>query len=126
MNFHTDHEHKEPELREIVRYFDYFVLVCKELALELNLSRQKVNAIFSDTTISKERLYGIFNTYLMITPSPCWCDIILALRRIGLLPVADMIEEKFLGNYYSMYVLSWILAGTNNLIFSEVKIISSN
>ena len=102
--FYTDHQHKEPELREIVHYFDYFVFVCKELALELKLSPQKVNAIFSDTTMSKERLYGIFNTYLMITPSPCWCHIILALRKIGLLPVADMIEEKFLGNCCSFFL----------------------
>jgi len=111
------HKCKKPKLKDIVHYFDDFAPKCKELALELNLSQEKVNAISIDNHKTKDMCYSIFDTYLKMTPSPCWCQIIQALQRIALFATAKKIEEeKLLGNYcYCIYhtVVMCILANTN-------------
>jgi len=40
--------------------------------------------------------YETFNTWLRMTPNPCWCNIIMALKKVKLLAVAHEIEEKYL------------------------------
>ena len=41
--------------------------------------------------------YDTFNTWLRMTPNPCWCNIIMALKEVKLLAVAHEIEEKYIG-----------------------------
>ena len=82
----------QPTLKELVKYSTKISTHWKEIALHLEISEHKISAINIDHSNNvADKCYEMFNTWLQISVSPCWCCFIQALcaHDVGLCKVAE-------------------------------------
>ena len=69
----------------------------KELALQLDLPSETINTLDIDYGRTKDKCYHMFDTWLKISPDPCWCGIVGALKVIKMSSLATDIDAEYLG-----------------------------
>jgi len=89
-------QHYRPKLKELCHYSDTISLCWKDLALELNLPQETINAIDNDHSRSKDKCYHMFNKWLQRTPNSCWSHIVQAMKNVDLLQAAKEVEDAYL------------------------------
>lgn len=98
---HGGHQKSRPTLKELVRYSSEITDHWKQVALELDLSEEKVDHIDENYSNVQERCYRMFSTWLKLFAEPCWCQIVSAFEMTGLQSVAKQIR----GHYLSKFII---------------------
>ena len=90
---HRCDEHK-PELKELVMYSEPISLEWDRIGLRLEIPKEKINVIDVDKQHSvKGKCIKMFEAWLQITISPCWCHFIGALVDVRLYDVAEKAQK---------------------------------
>ena len=90
---------EKPPLKDLVLYSNKITSQWKELALQLDIPQEVVNTIDINNNEIKDKCYHMFNAWLQRTVDSCWCQFVLALRKVDLLDLANVIELKFIGKW---------------------------
>ena len=90
-------DENKPELKELVRYSSSISTCWRDIALNFNISQDKISMIEANhPTDTKRKCYEMFETWLQLNTSPCWCDFIQALHIVGRNDIAEHITTTHL------------------------------
>ena len=86
-------------MKELIRYSTKISKCWKNVALELDLSEDKVDTIDLNDSTVEDKCYNMFRTWLKISdnPEPCWCRVVNAFELAGIPSVAKEVKEAYLG-----------------------------
>ncbi|XP_065897322.1 protein NLRC3-like isoform X1 [Dysidea avara] len=98
VNCSPEYHKRKPKMKELIRYSTKISKCWKNVALELDLSEDKVDTIDLDGSTVEDKCYNMFRTWLRISdnPEPCWCRVVNAFELAGIPSVAKEVKEAYL------------------------------
>ena len=77
----------------------------KEIALQLDIPQEVVNAINISNTEVKEKCYHMFQKWLESTINARWCHFVSALKKVKLNEIAREAEQNITSKSAAMFTI---------------------
>ena len=108
-----------PDLKDLMDYSVKISTCWKEIALHLNISKNKISVIeVNNPSDVKNKCYEMFNTWLQLNIFPCWCHLAKALDAVGQHSVAEEVTKHLKQHSNSMNVAASSIP-SNTLVENE-------